>query len=73
MKWLKFALVTAGIWGTGILLLGINAMSECLPPFAAGFDECMSDKRRDGIIIASATFGLWLWSVFLIFRKRQPA
>lgn len=73
MKWLKFAFVTVAVWGVGILVFGINAMSECLPPFAAGFDECMSDKRRDSIIIVIATFGFWLWSVFLIFRKRQSA
>jgi|TARA_R110002051_G_scaffold269709_1_gene329921 hypothetical protein len=67
--WLFF--VTAPILGIGFGLFVMNAMSECLPPFEAGFEDCMSDKRRDAAVIAAITIGLWGYATHRFFRKRE--
>ena len=71
MRWVAFAFATLVIFGLGILLSGVNAMSECFPEFP-DFEQCLSDKRRDALVISFVTVALWIGCAFLIFRKKKP-
>jgi len=61
-------LVTLIVLGCGAFAFVSNAMSECYAE-TPGFEDCLSDKRRDAIIILVATVAMWIGSLFYLFRK----
>ena len=69
MKWVAFAVVTAVVWTLGIMASLFNAMMECFPHIPA-FQECLSDKRGDALIIVIVTISLWIGLSYLVLHKR---
>ena len=72
MKWVRFGVVTVIVWLLGFMASIMNAMMECFPHMP-DFQQCLSDKRRDALIIIIVTIIVWAGLSFLIFRKKRTS